>query len=76
MYHSNGNGANGVRVLSVRSLAHKKLSKAERALVGASIVEGALLPQDLPLRLVSDAVGCSVSYISQRRGLRRRSARL
>jgi hypothetical protein len=63
MYAENGNGATSTRLISVRSLVHKHLSKAERALIGAAILEGAVQPQDFPLRIVSQMVGCSTSYL-------------
>jgi hypothetical protein len=62
---SNGNGATGgFRLLSMRSLVHRqKLTKAQRALIGAAIIEGHVQPCDLPQRVVAELVGCSVAYL-------------
>jgi hypothetical protein len=61
---SNGNGASReLRLLSVRSLVHRKLTKAQRALLGVAIIEGHVRPCDLPQRIVAEMVGCSVAYI-------------
>jgi hypothetical protein len=65
MYQLNGNGAiPRAPLISARSLVHRQLSKAERALVGAAILEGGVQVQDLPLRIVSQVVGCSVAYLA------------
>jgi hypothetical protein len=65
MYQLNGNGAiPRAPLISARSLVHRRLSKAERALVGAAILEGGVQLQDLPLRIVSQVVGCSVAYLT------------
>jgi hypothetical protein len=65
MYQLNGNGATPrASLISARSLVHRRLSKAERAVVGAAILEGGVQLQDLPLRIVSQVVGCSVAYLT------------
>jgi hypothetical protein len=65
MYQLNGNGAiPRAPLISARSLVHRRLSKAQRALVGAAILEGGVQLQDLPLRIVSQVVGCSVAYLT------------
>jgi hypothetical protein len=65
MYQLNANGAiPRAPLVSARSLVHRRLSKAERALVGAAILEGDVQLQDLPLRIVSQVVGCSVAYLT------------
>jgi hypothetical protein len=63
MYNGNGNGATSIRLISARSLSHKRLTKAQRALIGAAIVEGTVRLQDLPLRIVAQLVDCSVTYL-------------
>jgi hypothetical protein len=40
------------------------LTKAQRALIGAAILEGAIRLQDLPRRIVAQLVDCSVSYLA------------
>jgi hypothetical protein len=65
MYYSgNGNGATSIRLISARSLSHRHLTKAQRALIGAAILEGAIRPQDLPRRIVAQLVDCSVTYLA------------
>jgi hypothetical protein len=61
MYNGKSHGT--TRLISARSLVHQRLTKAQRALIGAAILEGAVQPQDLPLRIVSQLVGCSVAYL-------------
>jgi hypothetical protein len=52
-----------------RGLAHRKLAKPARALLGVDIVEGRVELSDLSLRQIAGAVGVSTGYLVAARRL-------
>jgi hypothetical protein len=67
VYHRNG-GAQGAsfsvpRAVQARSLLKARLSKRERAIIGADVIDGRVPLQGLTVKLVAMAVGCSAASI-------------
>jgi hypothetical protein len=56
-------------VIDAHALPHLKLSKTERALLGADILDGITLLQNLTTTQVAAAVGVSPSYVQAARRL-------
>ncbi len=66
IYHSNG-GAQGAsfsvpRAVQARSLSCARLSKAERAIIGADVIDGRAFLH-LTVKLVAMTVGCSAGSV-------------
>jgi hypothetical protein len=67
-YHGNGGAQSASfvpRTVQARSLPNAKLSKAERAVIGADIIDGRAFLQGPTVKLVSIAVGCSTGSVFQ-----------
>jgi hypothetical protein len=64
----NGNGTvMPIHAVDAHALPHRKLSKTERAILGAEILDGRVVLQGLTLKLIATAVGVSTSYIAAAR---------
>jgi hypothetical protein len=61
--NENGSATAARRVLSGRGLAHRRLSKRQRAVLGADVVDGVVTIQPT-IKQVAQLLGVSVAYIA------------